>query len=70
MPMAAADGIGFITPASLSAAALVGAVAVALLRRARPGISDGDINAVAAGAMAGESLTGVAIALMLALTAR
>src|SRR6185369_5919930 len=66
LPSVTAIAIGFITPASLSAAALVGVLAVAVARRLRPGTSEGSINALAAGALAGESLMGVVVAALMA----
>jgi uncharacterized oligopeptide transporter (OPT) family protein len=66
LPSVTAVAIGFITPASLSSAALAGVLLVAVARRLRPGLGEGSINAVAAGALAGESLMGVVVAALMA----
>lgn len=62
LPSPVAMAIGFISPFSLSAAAFVGALLLVVVRRWR-NVSDGAATAVASGAMAGEALMGVAIAL-------
>jgi putative OPT family oligopeptide transporter len=67
LPSATALGMAFIAPAFLSAAALVGAVALAIVRRLRPTLADHDVSALAAGGLAGEALTGVLVALLGAL---
>ena len=58
-----------INPASLSVAAFAGALITALVRRRRPDIEDGTVMAVAAGGIAGESVMGVTIAILIALGA-
>jgi uncharacterized oligopeptide transporter (OPT) family protein len=58
-------GIAMLTPASLSIAALVGALGLAAVRRARPDLSENTIAAVAAGGMAGESIMGIIVAAMI-----
>jgi putative OPT family oligopeptide transporter len=55
-------GIALITPVSLSAAAFLGALALALASRRSALLAAGGGSALAAGALAGESLTGVLIA--------
>lgn len=67
VPSAIVLGIGMITPASLSAAAALGAVLMVLARRRFPGLAEGESNAMAAGLLAGESIVGVAIAVLAAL---
>lgn len=59
-------GIAALTPASLSVAAFVGALALLIVRKARPGISESSVAAVAAGGIAGESIMGVIIAALIA----
>ena len=67
LPSPMALGIALITPVSLSAAALLGAVAMTVARRRVPSIGDGDASALAAGALAGESIVGVLIAMLASL---
>jgi uncharacterized oligopeptide transporter (OPT) family protein len=55
-------GIATLTPLSMSAAALIGAGAIAVARRRAARFGDGEANALAAGALAGESLAGVLVA--------
>jgi uncharacterized oligopeptide transporter (OPT) family protein len=69
LPSPVAMAIGFISPFSLTAAAFVGALALVLVKRWR-GVSDGAATAIASGAMAGEALMGVAIALAAAFFGR
>ena len=64
LPSPVVMGIALITPLSLSAAALVGAAAVAFLRRRFPSFSDPDAHALGAGALAGESLVAVILAIL------
>jgi uncharacterized oligopeptide transporter (OPT) family protein len=66
LPSPMVVGIAMLTPASLSVAALLGALAVTAARMARPGISENGIAAIAAGGMAGESIMGVLIAALIA----
>jgi len=67
VPSPAALGVAMINPTSLSVAAFAGALIMALVRRRRPGMEDGTVMAVAAGGIAGESIMGVTIAILLAL---
>jgi uncharacterized oligopeptide transporter (OPT) family protein len=55
-------GIATITPLTMSATALIGAAAIAVARRRTLRFGDGEANALAAGALAGESLVGVLVA--------
>jgi putative OPT family oligopeptide transporter len=66
VPSAIVLGIGMITPASLSVAAALGAGLMVLARRRFPGLAEGESNALAAGLLAGESIVGVAIAVLAA----
>jgi putative OPT family oligopeptide transporter len=66
VPLPAAMGTAMLIPASMSAAAVLGAGAVLLLRRARPNIDDPTVVVAAAGGIAGESITGVVIAILIA----
>jgi putative OPT family oligopeptide transporter len=67
VPSPAAMGVAILTPASLSIAAFGGAMAVVVARRLRPQISDASVTSVAAGGIAGESVMGVVIAVLMAL---
>jgi len=67
MPSAIVLGIGMITPASLTVAAGVGACLMVLARRRFPTMAEGESNALAAGLLAGESIVGVAIAVLTAI---
>jgi len=64
LPSPVVMGIALITPLSLSAAALVGAAAVAIVRRRLRAFSDADAHALGAGALAGESLIAVILAIL------
>jgi uncharacterized oligopeptide transporter (OPT) family protein len=66
-PSPAALGIALIMPPSLAVAALIGAIVVAAVRRARPDVSQDAVMAVAAGGVAGESVMGVVIAALVLL---
>jgi uncharacterized oligopeptide transporter (OPT) family protein len=66
VPSPAAMGIAMLWPASLSVAALSGALAVYVIRRLRPSIDEASVMSLAAGGIAGESLMGVAIAILVA----
>src|SRR4029078_2423879 len=66
VPSPAAMGVAMLFPASLSFAAFVGGVAVILFRRLRPESSGSSIMSIAAGGMAGESVMGVIIAILMA----
>ncbi len=59
-------GIAFVIPAPLAGAIFVGGVAFALLRAWRPTWTEEHVPTFAAGAIAGESLTGIVIAALLA----
>jgi uncharacterized oligopeptide transporter (OPT) family protein len=67
VPSPAAIGVAMLNPASLSVTAFASALVTALLRRARPQVDGTTIMAVAAGGIAGESIMGVAIAILIAL---
>jgi putative OPT family oligopeptide transporter len=60
-------GIGFIAPANYGIAACVGAILVVLARKWRPSAVDELAPSTAAGAIAGESVIGVVIALLTAI---
>ena len=66
VPSPAAMGIAMIMPASLSVAALSGALAVYVIRRLRPSLDEASVMSLAAGGIAGESLMGVVIAILVA----
>ncbi|HEX9297001.1 MAG TPA: OPT family oligopeptide transporter [Polyangiaceae bacterium] len=59
-------GIAFLIPAPLSGAIFVGGATFAILRAWRPTWTDENVPSLAAGAIAGESLTGILIAALLA----
>jgi uncharacterized oligopeptide transporter (OPT) family protein len=59
-------GIAFLIPAPLSGAIFVGGTTFALLRAFRPTWTDEHVPSLAAGLIAGESLTGILIAALLA----
>jgi uncharacterized oligopeptide transporter (OPT) family protein len=69
VPSAAAMGIGFVSPAHYAVTLCLGALLAALVRTARPTLAGTYTPAVAAGAIAGESLMGVLIAALTALGA-
>ncbi len=64
LPSPVAVGIALITPVTMSATILIGAVGMALARHRWPRIANGDDHALAAGALAGESLMGVLLAVL------
>ncbi len=64
LPSAVAMGAGFIIPAYYSITICLGAMLLALARRSRPEASDRLGPSLASGAIAGEALMGVAIALL------
>ena len=66
LPSPAAMGIAMLMPASLSLAALTGAVAAALVMRLRPSVDQESLTSLAAGGIAGESVMGVIIAIAIA----
>jgi uncharacterized oligopeptide transporter (OPT) family protein len=65
-PSPAAMGMAMLIPASLSFTALAGALAVIVVRRLRPGVDEPTVMAAAAGGIAGEALTGVLVAALIA----
>jgi putative OPT family oligopeptide transporter len=65
-PSPAAMGVAMLSPLYLSSAAFAGALIIVLLRRVRPNIDDPSVMAAAAGGIAGESLMGVIIAILVA----
>ncbi len=67
LPLPVALGIGFILPAFFSVSICLGAVGVALARRRWPQAVEGNVSTLGAGAIAGESLTGVLIAALITL---
>lgn len=66
VPSPAAMGIAMLMPASLSVAVLSGALAVYVIRRLRPSVDEASVMSLAAGGIAGESLMGVVIAILVA----
>ncbi|HZI08770.1 MAG TPA: OPT family oligopeptide transporter [Myxococcus sp.] len=67
LPLPMAMGIGFLLPAFYSVSICLGAVAVAVARRFRPEGTQKNVHTLGAGAIAGESITGVLIAALIAL---
>jgi uncharacterized oligopeptide transporter (OPT) family protein len=65
-PSPAAMGIAMLLPQSLSFAAFLGAAIMATVRRLRPSLDEQSAMTVAAGGIAGESLMGVLIAILIA----
>jgi uncharacterized oligopeptide transporter (OPT) family protein len=66
LPSPAAMGIAMLMPASLSLAALTGAMAAALVMRLRPSVDQESLTSLAAGGITGESVMGVVIAIAIA----
>jgi OPT family oligopeptide transporter len=66
LPSAVAMGVGFLAPASYAVTIAAGSIILALARAWRPGWSEGYAAPIASGAIAGESLLGVLIAILLA----
>jgi uncharacterized oligopeptide transporter (OPT) family protein len=66
LPSAVPLGIAFLIPAPLGGAIFLGGMAFAVLRSVRPKWTDQYVPSLAAGAIAGESLTGIVIAALLA----
>jgi putative OPT family oligopeptide transporter len=64
VPSPAAMGIAMLMPASLSVAALSGALLFFLIRRLRPNLDPESAMSLAAGGIAGESVMGVVIAIL------
>jgi putative OPT family oligopeptide transporter len=67
LPLPLAMGIGFILPAFYAVSICLGAVGMALARRRWPDATDRNVAPLGAGAIAGESFTGVLIAALMAL---
>jgi uncharacterized oligopeptide transporter (OPT) family protein len=67
LPVPFAMGIGFLLPAFYSVSICLGAVGVLVARRLRPEGADRSMSTLGAGAIAGESLTAVLIAALIAL---
>jgi uncharacterized oligopeptide transporter (OPT) family protein len=68
LPSPVAFGFAFITPANLAIGIFAGGLMALLLRRWRPGWAGRYLVPVAAGLLAGESLTGIGTAFVQALT--
>ena len=66
LPSPAAMGIAMLMPASLSLAALTGAMAAVLVMRLRPSVDQESLTSLAAGGITGESVMGVIIAIAIA----
>ena len=66
LPSPAAMGIAMLMPASLSLAALTGAVAAVVVMRLRPSVDQESLTSLAAGGITGESVMGVVIAIAIA----
>ena len=66
LPSAVPIGIAFIFPAPLGGAIFLGSVTFAILRLLRPQWTEQYVPSLAAGAIAGESLTGIVIAALFA----
>lgn len=66
-PSATAMGIAMIIPPSLSVAGLVGVLAAMVAQRLRPSLDDDAMTSIAAGGLAGESVMGVVIAVLVLL---
>ncbi len=66
-PSAAALGIAMILPPALSIAGLVGVLGAMLAQRLRPSLDDDALTSLAAGGLAGESVMGVVIAVLVLL---
>ena len=67
VPSPSGMGIAMVVPGSNCIAMFVGAAVAEALRRARPALADRTVVPVASGLIAGESLTGIAIAIATAL---
>ena len=66
LPSAAAIGVGFMLPFALTVAAVAGSLLAIGARRVFRGVDEQSIMAVGAGGMAGESIMGVLIAILMA----
>ena len=69
LPSPAAMGMAMLIPASSAASIFIGAMALMIARRLRPGLTESAVLTVAAGGMAGESIAGVIVALLTAIGA-
>lgn len=69
LPSPAAMGMAMLVPGSYAVSIFIGAVAVTIVRRARPELAESAVMTVAAGGMAGESIAGVIVAAATALAA-
>ena len=67
LPSPVALGVGLIWPVTMSATILLGAAVISGARRRWPSLANGDDHALAAGALAGESLMGVLLAIVASL---
>ncbi len=65
LPSPAAMGIAMVMPASVGLAALAGGVLAALVKRLRPDVDQDSLTSLAAGGIAGESVMGVIIAVLM-----
>jgi uncharacterized oligopeptide transporter (OPT) family protein len=70
VPSTLAVGIGFIMPASFALTIMIGALALVIARRFSPRRTDDYATAIGGGAIAGESVMGVIIAVWIALRVR
>jgi uncharacterized oligopeptide transporter (OPT) family protein len=66
LPAPAAVGIGFLVPSHYAVSICLGSLLLAFAQKARPQFASQDAPAMAAGAIAGESLMGVLVALLIA----
>jgi uncharacterized oligopeptide transporter (OPT) family protein len=64
LPSPVTAGIALITPLSMAATMLLGAAAVPLVRRRFRSFSDADAHALGAGALAGESIVAILVAIL------
>jgi uncharacterized oligopeptide transporter (OPT) family protein len=67
LPSATAMGIAVLMPASLTVTIFIGAAMAALVQKRWPQIGEAALGSVAAGGIAGESLMGVVVAILIAL---
>jgi uncharacterized oligopeptide transporter (OPT) family protein len=66
VPSPTAIALAFLSPMSLTVTVFLGAIAAALFRRRWPKTADESLMTVAAGGVAGESIMGVMIAVLIA----
>jgi len=64
LPSPVTIGIALITPLSMSATMLLGAAAIVVARRRFATFTDADAHALGAGALAGESIVGILVAVL------